>query len=333
MHCAAKSEQDRKDVARDLTSYMLHKYYGENDVEAVVELFADPFTWLGAGEHEHGTGAANVTYIFRQFAGFVPKCTLSEEEYEVSRLSKDAYLCAGRVWISTDPSTEVYLRMHQRITTAFLFSGDEVHCCHIHISNPYTEMTADDIGFPSQMARQSREYLQAQIDEQKRLLAEQAEKLIRLSFSDALTGLANRTKFNLDVNKLAEEPNEPLGIAYFDLNSLKETNDRCGHAGGDELLVRAAGHISRVFPGCCYRIGGDEFVVIDRAAEEQTFRTMAEHLRATMEADDVSCSVGVSWQPAERMNFREQFFEADKQMYAQKELYYRSREIARRKKR
>ena len=52
-----------------------------------------------------------------------------------------------------------------------------------------------------------------------------------------------------------------------------------------------------------------------------------------MEADDVSCSVGVSWQPAERMNFREQFFEADKQMYAQKELYYRSREIARRKKR
>ena len=46
MYCAAETEKDRKDIVRDLTSYMLHKYYGENDVEAVVALFADPYAPL-----------------------------------------------------------------------------------------------------------------------------------------------------------------------------------------------------------------------------------------------------------------------------------------------
>lgn len=40
----------KKQTIIELTSYLAHKHYCENDSEAVVALFDDPFSWLGAGE-------------------------------------------------------------------------------------------------------------------------------------------------------------------------------------------------------------------------------------------------------------------------------------------
>ena len=50
----------------------------------------------------------------------------------------------------------------------------------------------------------------------------------------------------------------------LDLNCLKECNDTLGHAAGDEYLLGTAKSIRQVFEryGKCYRIGGDEFVVL-----------------------------------------------------------------------
>ena len=63
----------------------------------------------------------------------------------------DVYLCTGRLWVATDPSTNMYLRVHQRIATIFRWAHERMYCCHIHISNPYSEMHEEDVGFPTQM--------------------------------------------------------------------------------------------------------------------------------------------------------------------------------------
>ena len=34
----------------------------------------------------------------------------------------------------------------------------------LHLSNPYVEMNEDDVGFPAEMARQSREYMRQQLE-------------------------------------------------------------------------------------------------------------------------------------------------------------------------
>lgn len=82
----------------------------------------------------------------------------------------------------------------------------------------------------------------------------------RLAYTDTMTGLENRTAF-------MEEQEKPCaGVSYIlsDINDLKQINDQYGHQEGDLLISAAARCIRDVFGerGKCYRIGGDEFVVI-----------------------------------------------------------------------
>lgn len=151
--------RERGEKAVSITSIILHKHYCENDVEAVIGYFDEPFMWIGAGESEFASGREKVADIFRTFRGMVPRCNLSEEEYSACMLDDDITMVTGRVWITTDPSSGIFLRVHQRITTLFRWREGRACCSHIHISNPYVEMNEDDVGFPSKMAKQSSDYL------------------------------------------------------------------------------------------------------------------------------------------------------------------------------
>ena len=206
----------------------------------------------------------------------------------------------------------------------------KLRCCHIHVSNPYDEMVEDDIGFPVKMAQQSYQYLQERVAEQKKKIAEQTQELKRLSYEDSLTGLYNRNKFNQDLN-IEQGPNQfGIGAACFDLNGLKEVNDRNGHRAGDILICRAAECLKKGFEGKAYRIGGDEFVVIDNTLAEDDFKAAVYAVQKTMEHDGISCSVGISWRNSQ-YNIREQIDEADRFMYEQKREFYCQRQHDRRK--
>lgn len=82
---------------------------------------------------------------------------------------------------------------------------------------------------------------------------------------DRMTGLFNRNCFNMDIaSGMYDQAN--IGVLYFDLNNLKSVNDTYRHEAGDRLICRLAETISRLSderqPSVCYRIGGDEFVLI-----------------------------------------------------------------------
>lgn len=317
-------------TVRELTSSLFHKHYCENNVEAIIELFDDKLSWFGAGENEYNVGTETVSGIFRQFVNKVPKCNIWGEEYDVIDISPDIYICSGRAWIATDPSTNIYLCVHQRITAVFRWIEGMARCCHIHISNPYSEMTQQDVGFPTQIGQYTYEYLNKCIDEYKRKIEEQTKLLEKLSFEDSLTGLYNRNKFNLDIKRFEKSPLSRLGVAAIDLNGLKAVNDRMGHGAGDHLICRTANHIACMFAGTCYRIGGDEFLVIDTELEEDAFRKAIATTKNYMEQDGISVSVGISWRES-HCNVEEQLDEADKQMYQAKAAFYSSHETDRRK--
>lgn len=323
------SDSAGQDV-RPGAAYSFHKYYCENDVEAIIEQLDDKLSWFGTAENEYAVGTETISGIFRQFAGMVPKCNIWDEEYDVVDVSPDVYICTGRAWIATDPSTNVYLSAHQRITAVYHWVDGTPRCCHIHVSNPYAEMTQQDVGFPAQMAQHTYEYLQKCIDEHKRKIEEQTKLLEKLSFEDSLTGLFNRNKFNLDMQSFKEAPACRLGVAAIDLNGLKPVNDRGGHSAGDSRIRCTANHIAAVFAGKCYRIGGDEFVVIDTELEEGAFQEAIAAMKKKMEQDDISVSVGISWRKS-HCEIEEQFDEADRQMYQEKAAFYSLQNHDRRK--
>lgn len=314
-------DEEKKQTVVELTSSMVHKHYCENDIEAVISHLTNDIVWLGAAEHEFAFGKETVSRIFRQFVGQVPKCNISDEEYQVLQIAPDAYFCSGRMWIATDPSTQISLRVHQRITTVFRWEDNEPRCCHIHISNPYMEMDAEDVGFPHKMAMQSYRYLQEQIAQQKAQIEAQTAALRRLSYEDALTGLYNRNKFNEALRTDRSQTPTHLGVAYFDLNGLKAINDQKGHSVGDALIRNTAAQICRRFSDRAYRIGGDEFVVIDDSRGEEDFREAVRDVQDKLRENGIHCSVGISWR-ASRCSVMEQFEEADWAMYQEKRRFY-----------
>ncbi|SHF50616.1 diguanylate cyclase (GGDEF) domain-containing protein [Kaistia soli DSM 19436] len=81
---------------------------------------------------------------------------------------------------------------------------------------------------------------------------------------DALTKLYNRSFYIDELARLQRNAPFPVTIIMADLNGLKETNDRLGHAAGDELLRRAGEVLGKLIekPGHAARIGGDEFAII-----------------------------------------------------------------------
>ncbi|MCB9519520.1 MAG: GGDEF domain-containing protein [Myxococcales bacterium] len=93
------------------------------------------------------------------------------------------------------------------------------------------------------------------------------DRLVELSATDSLTGLANRRSawetLTREVARVARGDTR-LAIAMFDVDHFKQVNDAYGHAVGDaclvELATRARG-ASRA-QDIIARIGGEEFVAI-----------------------------------------------------------------------
>lgn len=88
--------------------------------------------------------------------------------------------------------------------------------------------------------------------------------LSTLAYTDPLTSINNRTKYEEYLEELVLKKCENISIFSFDLNNLKKINDSNGHESGDEYIRGFAKTLKKVFEtqGFIGRIGGDEFIVI-----------------------------------------------------------------------
>lgn len=96
-------------------------------------------------------------------------------------------------------------------------------------------------------------------------LNERRAELQRLSVTDALTELLNRSGFDAQADAyLAEYPDEPCAVVSLDLDNFKFINDLYGHAVGDNALRALADEMRRSFGtrAILGRSGGDEFCML-----------------------------------------------------------------------
>ena len=85
--------------------------------------------------------------------------------------------------------------------------------------------------------------------------------------NDFLTGLFNRMRCEQDLGKYitkAQAVHAEGALLYLDLDDFKHINDGLGHQYGDVLLKAISHSLQRVagVEQTCYRMGGDEFIVI-----------------------------------------------------------------------
>ncbi len=150
-------------------------------------------------------------------------------------------------------------------------------------------------------------------------------KFKSLSMIDELTGLKNRYSFSLDVESFVKNAVPSVGIVFVDINGLKIVNDISGHKYGDELIMRCANLLKDAFPGKVYRVGGDEFVVLDGKTSEQEFDEKIASLRKKLtKVDNLMISLGDYF--CTDVSQLEQHIEiADQRMYAEKQQHYRAK--------
>lgn len=101
---------------------------------------------------------------------------------------------------------------------------------------------------------------------------EKEKELQARSNTDELTGCYNRRSYEEDVSRWNnKELPQNLIVVSMDVNGLKNANDGIGHDAGDELIMGSARCIETVFNsyGKVYRVGGDEFIAIIQASENE----------------------------------------------------------------
>lgn len=115
------------------------------------------------------------------------------------------------------------------------------------------------------------------------------KRIERLSVMDELTGVYNRRYFN---QKIVEEVNrakrdvKPLAVAMFDIDHFKMINDHFGHQRGDEVLQAVAACIKQSFNRAnefCFRMGGEEFLILSSFQNQEAFLDYLEQLRITIQ--------------------------------------------------
>ena len=152
-----------------------------------------------------------------------------------------------------------------------------------------------------------------------------------LSRTDVLTGLLNRNCFEHDLPQRAQEDAGSLTVVYVDVNGLHALNDTQGHEAGDRMLRSIAEALRETFPaGAVYRIGGDEFVVLDAESNAAKLDAKLAFFEAHIAAEGYCAAVGYATQALPIVDAAALLKAAEQHMYAAKNRYYEQSGIDRR---
>lgn len=158
--------------------------------------------------------------------------------------------------------------------------------------------------------------------------------LIKQAYTDALTGVPNRAKFDERLDELIKGHRRGHGhfsVLIFDIDHFKKFNDTYGHAVGDLVLTR----VGRAVQNCLRdvdllaRYGGEEFAILAPYADRRgacivaaRIRKCVEELRIDHEGEHlsvtISVGVAVTVDYAMAPNAAQIVSDADKQLYISK---------------
>lgn len=112
------------------------------------------------------------------------------------------------------------------------------------------------------------------------------------AFTDALTGIANRKKFDLEIVRLVSESRDnkkPLSVIFMDIDHFKSFNDTYGHQIGDQVLRLVAKCFNEGLKGRDFacRYGGEEFVIMLPETDSEGAATIADILRKAIKSKEI----------------------------------------------
>jgi diguanylate cyclase (GGDEF)-like protein len=147
-----------------------------------------------------------------------------------------------------------------------------------------------------------------------------------LADHDPLTRLLNRRALLHELQEVGERPvPRSLALVFLDLDNFKQINDGHGHAIGDRVLAQFGSLLEELVRNedDAFRVGGDEFAVLLRQADESDAREVVARIVEAVESNIdplvrmLSASFGIATS-ARRLEPEELLRIADEAMYQAK---------------
>ena len=175
-----------------------------------------------------------------------------------------------------------------------------------------------------------------QVERVNQRLYDSNERLLRISFLDPLTEIANRRYLDEYLGrewKRAVREGQELALIMADIDHFKAFNDIYGHRAGDECLIQVASALEKSLlrgPDMVARYGGEEFAVVLPRTDLRGALELAERMRRAVaelglghkgnEPGVVTISLGAAViRPAHEQAPEILVEAADKQLYKAKE--------------
>lgn len=263
--------------------------------------------------------------IFERFFGYLKEATTVEETSE--NMTRILSRVDSLVQQASD-KTEIY-QSALSDNSATLATGESTASVET-VAQLITDETQRILSEHKLLHRRLEESARQIDDLQRNLQAVQKESRI-----DALTGVANRKKFDVvlrqQVNR-ARETETSLCLILADIDHFKKVNDTHGHQVGDQVLKFVASALADIVEekDVVARYGGEEFAVLLPASSLRDGVKIAEQIRFTIgrrrlqkrktgeSIGVVTLSLGVAlYKPAEPLS--DFFKRADDSLYLAKE--------------
>lgn len=149
------------------------------------------------------------------------------------------------------------------------------------------------------------------------------------AFTDHLTGLANRRRFERQLEREVTRTlryARPFCLLLLDIDNFKQVNDTYGHDAGDEAIRQLSKTLQAGTRGIdlAARMGGEEFAVILTETNFEVGAEVAERLRQAIKQEEIptvgyiTASFGVAEFPSCAQTGRDLLMVADAAMYEAK---------------
>lgn len=155
---------------------------------------------------------------------------------------------------------------------------------------------------------------------------EDATRIAELTYRkemDVSTRLFNKNKYEEMIEQYYPQKAWVAAI-FWDVNNLKQINDRFGHAAGDVLLETVSSKLNDQTNERrrAYRVGGDEFIMLVEnpvpGEPEEIIRNVREQLKKNREDGGLKVSSAVGWAEGPGSQIKTIVREADERMYEDK---------------
>jgi diguanylate cyclase (GGDEF)-like protein len=155
---------------------------------------------------------------------------------------------------------------------------------------------------------------------------ERYQALLEQTGRDGLTGLYDRGRLERQgpirvADAIASS--RAISLILVDIDGFKATNDRFGHATGDQVLRLVGTKLGETMRSSdsTYRYGGDEFIVLAENMSHEAALAAAERLRRAIESSSaaekvpITVSIGVATCPEDGVTLSALFATADTRLY------------------